>query len=182
MRKTIIISIILGLLVLGYIVFPKSTPTPDSSPVTPLVQVKTYPVPDEVLKVSTQLGLDQSIVPRIQYTIGSTGPCQGEGYWACYQSGHIWLKEVRPQYLAHEYLHYIWSNYPESNKVTLLLQEIYNNSPALQKRLQFYRPNEIQGELFPIICTEVADWKLQPELLAECTKWIPNRGLLPSYY
>lgn len=182
MRKAIIISIILGLLVLGYIVFPKSTPTPDSSPVTPLVQVKTYPVPPEVAQVATQLGLDPAIYPRIRYILGSTGPCVGEGYWACYSAEQIWLKAVKPQYLAHEYLHYIYFSHPEIKTLLPYMHSVYNSNPAFRARMNFYKPQDIDNELFSITCTEVADYELPPALLSECAKYVPNRALLPSYY
>lgn len=176
MRKLIIpISlIIVGLLAIGifsYLTAPKK-PTPVYQAPAP---IKTYPTPPEVLKVSQELGLDQNIISQIEFTLGSAGPCTAPGYWGCYKYNHIWLTEVKPHYLAHEYLHHVKN--PKLN-----LRPIYDSNPLLRQGMRNYTPEEINTELFPVICTQVADYKLPADVLAECTKLVPNRNILPSDY
>lgn len=181
MRKNLlIVSFLISLAILLVVAFPspKKVETPATPKPAPVV--KTYPVPPEVLKVSIQLGLDQSIVSQIQYTLGSTGPCTGPGFWGCYRSGQIWLLDVQPYRLAHEYLHYVYQTTPEVRNLNL--RPIYDNNPSLRNGMRNYTSVQIDNELFPVICTQVADYKLPADVLATCTKYLPNRSILPSDY
>lgn len=143
-----------------------------------------YPTPIEVQPILLELGIDPSISSEIQFHVGSTGPCVGKDYWACSRGNEIWVKNVTDQrrnvFVAHEYMHYIWKN-KISHDIQPQLDAFYQNSPSLQTRIvNFYDLKDVEGELFPIECTEVADYKLPASVLQVCSKYLPNRNALPS--
>ena len=87
--------------------------------------------------------------------------------------------------LAHEYLHFQWS---KGNRApTDALMQVYNGNYYLRQRMSFYNslgvgsPDFVE-ELNSIECTEYADGSLYYVVLNYCTKYLPNRNVLPSYF
>lgn len=179
MRKLLIIPIAFILLSATLIAVLSQIPSPAPRDVTPLRAEKTYPIPPQIQPLITQLGINQSTAQKIQYYISPTNPC-GEGAWGCYYNKQIWIDEPATYKLAHEYLHYIYQTNPELK--SLPLQAHYNSNPLLRQGMRNYSPQEIETELFSVICTQVADYKLSPDILQACTKYLPNRSALPSDY
>lgn len=174
-RNLLIVSFFISLVILLVVAFPAPKQADTPRIIVAPIPVKTHSTPPEVLKVSQELGLDQNVISQIEFTLGSAGPCSAPGYWGCYKYNHIWLTEVKPHYLAHEYLHHVKN--PKLN-----LRPIYDQNSLLQQGMRNYTPEQIDNELFPVICTQVADYKLPADVLAECTKYVPNRNILPSHY
>ena len=180
MRKNLlIVSILISLAVLIYVAFPAPKKEVSVSTPPPVLKEKTYPIPPQIQPLITQLGIDQSTAQKLEYHISATNPCGGTT-WGCYQLKQIWINEPVPYKLAHEYLHYIYFTTPEVR--SLNLRPLYDNNPLLRQGMRNYTPEEIEKELFPVICTQVADYKLPPEILQACTKYLPNRNILPSDY
>lgn len=180
MRKLIIIWVIFATLVILFLAL-RVRANEKSYPVLTKVS---YPTPIEVQPILLELGIDPSISSEIQFHVGSTGPCVGKDYWACSRGNEIWVKNVtdprRNQFVAHEYMHYIW-NHEIDHSIQPQLDAYYQSSKSLQDRVtNFYDLKDVSKELFPIECTEVADYKLPPAVLNLCTKYLPNRNALPS--
>lgn len=159
----------------------------------------TYVVPAEVAPIVRDLALDMNLVQYMKIeVVPDVSRCGGgnaSNTAACMNNGTlIWpqaMFNTRPdqQYalFAHEYLHFVWAEIDPEYRNSLLpyLDSVWNTVPRFNKRLDTYtgltsddKYNEIQA----YSCTEVADFKIPAPLLAYCTKYIPNRSVLPSYY
>ncbi len=97
-----------------------------------------------------------------------------------------WRREPnRYSTIAHEYLHWMWSKGDRANATDLMA--VYNSNSYFQQRMSFYNylgvgSEPFLNELNSTTCTEWADSALPFNLLAYCTKHIPNRSLLPSNF
>lgn len=87
--------------------------------------------------------------------------------------------------IAHEYLHYQWSR--RNRAPTDALMQVYNSNYYLRQRMEPYNQlgigsDDFIDELNSIECTEYADGSLYYVVLNYCTKYLPNRNVLPSYF
>lgn len=151
--------------------------------VTPVV--KTYAVPAEIQPIVDRLGItDRTVEIRTDF------PCI-VGSKACFDTAiHFPLSTLKePELkqntiLAHEYMHYVYDNQPESVKkrVGALARTLYEQTPRFQARMNWYEDHNFltEDELIAVGCTEVDDSVLPAELLEYCTKHVPNRLALPS--
>jgi hypothetical protein len=143
--------------------YPKTTIDPSLQPLVKELGINPY-------------GLD------IQYGTFAKDTQNGE------YDGNRSIKVVKgdtKQYLAHEYLHYIWNNKAlNKDELSNSLNEMYNSDIGMQYRMKGYvdsniLPNTPQftSELHSIYCTESSDQYLNQIILNDCNKWINRNSL-----
>lgn len=89
--------------------------------------------------------------------------------------------------VAHEYLHYVWSNYPQQQRNMLSgeLETLYSSDTPMQNRMKYYIEDhnltvgseDFSNELHSIYCTESSDSVLTKSILEECNRWIYRPAL-----
>ena len=143
--------------------YPKTTVDPSLMPLVKELSINPY-------------GLD------IQYGTFAKDTQHGE------YDGNRSIKVVKgdtKQYIAHEYLHYVWNNKVlNKDELSSSLNDLYNNDPGMQIRMKWYvdrniLPNTPQftSELHSIYCTESSDQYLTQTVLNDCNKWINRNSL-----
>jgi len=193
MRKIIVLTIsticiLCNLVILAGVLF-----TYFSSPQPYTPTVITYQVPAEVQPIVTRLGIDPSIIAKVDIKLDSgIGPCTTLkiDIRACYDNNVIYYPRemlvqpegVQNQLFAHEYLHFIWETQPEPKALTPSLLAIHANNAKLQQRIVGYPQSSLAWEIYSYICTEMQDDRIPADILVECIKYLPNRGALPSDY
>ena len=86
--------------------------------------------------------------------------------------------------VAHEYLHYIWYNMPDSDKAALVpsINAVYAaHAGYFDQRLSSYNLDSASrlNELHSYECTEI--YQLPADLEAHCHQYLPNRNELPRW-
>lgn len=194
------IAWISAVLVVAVIVLAGSAP----NPVTPGPSADTTgatagrPVPSEIQPVVQSLGLDPAIVAKLDIEISSKDSCaRGDSpdAIACFQAPNKIV--ITPRYfsstqtqqnsiVAHEYLHYVWSTLSNNEKADLAasINQVYvSHASYLNRRLLTYTLTDALrlDELHSYIGTELSDSELPAPLLSHYMRYVPNRGILPSY-
>lgn len=116
---------------------------------------------------------------------GETGKFDGHHTISILRSGS--KTQSMETILAHEYLHFVWSKYPQQKKDELskALNTLYMSDKPMQERMQPYIDNEhlvvgsgeFSNELHSVYCTESSDSYLSQSIISECSTWI-NRSAL----
>lgn len=161
-----------------------------------------YPTPAAIQPVLQDLGISQDIAKHIQFdvpqTAASCGSVDVSGAAAC-ENGNVITVPVsvlsqprldRNAIVAHEYLHYIWSITPQSEKDTLtpyINQAYQNAAPYLDQRISGYDFTKLGdatriNELHSFEGSEISDSLIPAPLLAHYRQYLPSRSALPSYY
>lgn len=178
-----------ALLIIGawsYSVTPEPVPAP--------VVLPTYPRAPEVDQMFRDLGITD--IAQIEVKLTDQTACEWDATLrgcALSYSDHMtlyltsnWQKDPnRYSTLGHEYLHWVWVKGDRANATDLMA--VYNSNYRFKQRMAFYEKLGVGSEPFlnelnSIACTEWADAALPFNLLSYCTKHVPNRGLLPSYF
>lgn len=179
---------------------PPSTPSVVSSPLP-----TTFPVPVQVQPIVTKLGINPIEVRKIQIYVPETSTkCNGVladgAAVACYFNGKppaiympsptLTSKDATSTF-AHEYMHYVWSNLvtdAEKTALTASVEKFYQaNLRVVEPRFKSYVASGVVGERLTdekqaTFCTEISDWRLPADFRAYCTRHLPNRNALPSFY
>ena len=158
----------------------------------------TYPIPPELATIIQQTGIDSNTLSRVQVKLDSgVGVCPTENTSACYSDSVIYYprknlsigQKSQNSIFAHEYMHFIWDKVTlddEKAQLTQSLLNLYGSNPKFKTRLEgnSYDPQSknFTDELHSFACTEVYDDELGAALKAHCSKYLPNRNALPSYY
>ena len=84
--------------------------------------------------------------------------------------------------LAHEYYHYVWSQWPIENQRewSRELRKSYKQDYLMQQRMKWYKDRGVKGldfgsELFAVYCSERHEYLLSKEFLKTCREFVPNR-------
>lgn len=163
--------------------------------------IPAYQVPDQILTMANQLGLNQQYLVDAKAQIGTATNCPQEAQVvACYDPNTSIIYVLPSAFtdgsleanssLAHEYLHYIYQHVMSEQdhaNLTLAGQRTYDTNSVFRERMQPYVDRGILpgsetfgNEAFAINCTEMSDREMTPSWLTMCSHWIPNRAALPS--
>jgi hypothetical protein len=183
------------LFVFAYVTYLTIEPIARLGSDAPVTQSVVYPIPPEVEPIVQQVDIDHTVLSKVDIRLDQgSGPC-GEKRGACYSAGVLYFprsifsqkQPFQNALFSHEYMHFIWDKYANldtKNTLQPILIDKYNSNPKLRDRLSTY-PKEgdtFVSELQAYTCTEMADNELGSELYNYCTKYLPNRNALPSYY
>jgi hypothetical protein len=159
----------------------------DSKSLTQKSSQTSYVDPD-LLPLVSKLGIDTRGL-TIRYVDSlqkkETGNFDGEHTISLVRGGG--KTQTTDTVLAHEYLHYKWSLYSQTDKETQAseLENLYSSDSQMKVRMQPYIDNEhldvgsleFSNELHSVYCTESSDKYLSRPVLNECNRWI-NRSAL----
>lgn len=168
-------------------IFGKPDPDTTAAPVQPQ-----FTVAPEITSIATDLGINQQYLREAKAQFGNPETaCNKAGARGCFNGVITISPSITPEEkkvaLAHEYMHFVWSNKVVNKQAVsaevLSFANQYRSNIA--PRFEFYKgvdQKQLEDEYQAIFCTEIADWRLSPELKNYCTTWLPNRSALPSYF
>lgn len=180
--------------------YSQPTPSVTSSPLP-----TSFPIPVQVQPIVTKLGIDQIEVRKIQIWVPETSAkCDGVladgAAVACYFNSKpptIYMpaptltgKDATVTF-AHEYMHYVWSNKvtpTEKASLTASIERFFQaNRRVVEPRFKSYVASGVSGDRLvderqATFCTEISDYRLPADFRAYCTRYLPNRNALPSFY
>lgn len=135
----------------------------------------------EVVAVMQRLGLDYS---KLNLIYGDNPNSTHDASFTTPNTLYITAK-VRPDNMdilvSHEYLHYVqYNNRAEEQALYPTIQHVMDTDSYLQGRIANYPVCDTncftrQDEAMAYACTEMPDTALQPDFIAWCNKYLPQR-------
>lgn len=176
---------LLGMIGLATHFYPQTAQKTEALP-TPAPTQPALRQDPQVVAVMQHLGLDYS---RLNLIYGDNPSSTHDASFVTPNTVYITSK-VRPDSLnilvSHEYLHYVqYINRSEEQALYPSIQRTMDTNTYLQQRIASYPVCDTncftrQDEAMAYACTEMPDSALQPDFVAWCNKYLPQRSLLSS--